>query len=275
MTTVEDVGAEDPATWDDLFVRDVDERPVQFVRPADTDRPTWAAYEDGTYLGTVAAEPDGGRPLWRVHTTHEGHRVLDDAVRALRRPATWPREREQVAHWARRLLADDELLAVDVESTGLDNAYAVQIAAVDRAGTVVFNEYVQPHAAIEQAAIAVHGITPERVAQAASFGELLSPLTDVLLGRTLVSYKADFDRGVFERELARHHGDTAAAEQWLSRVRWEDAMVPYAVWRGLWSVKRGAYRNQPLGGPHDAVEDCKLLLAKLEQMAATVPAPPW
>lgn len=52
-------------------------------------------------------------------------------------------------------------------------------------------------------------------------------------------------------------------------------MVPYAVWRGLWSAKRGAYRNQPLGGPHDAVADCKLLLAKLEQMVATVPAARW
>lgn len=55
----------------------------------------------------------------------------------------------------------------------------------------------------------------------------------------------------------------------------EDAMVPYAVWRGLWSVKRGAYRNQPLGGPQEAAADCKLLLAKLEQMAQSLPAAPW
>ncbi|MBK3640116.1 3'-5' exonuclease [Streptomyces sp. MBT33] len=265
----------DPARLEDLFTRTVDEHPVQFVRPADTDRPTWAAYEGGTYLGTVNAEPDGSRPRWRVQTTHEAHDDLDDAVRALRRPASWPREREQAAHWARRLLADDSLLAVDVETTGLNNAYAVQIAAVDRSGIVVFNEHVRPNAVLEPAAVAVHGITPERVASAATFTELLPRLTDVLHGRTLVSYKADFDRGVFERELARHHGDPAAAGQWLGRVRWEDAMVPEAVWRGLWSVKRGAYRNQPLGGPHDAVADCKLLLAKLEQMAATVPAPRW
>lgn len=31
---------EDPTRWEDLFVRDVDEQPVEFVRPADTDRPT-------------------------------------------------------------------------------------------------------------------------------------------------------------------------------------------------------------------------------------------
>jgi DNA polymerase-3 subunit epsilon len=265
----------DPAQREDLFTRTVDEHPVQFVRPADTDRPTWATYEGSRYLGTLSAELDGGQPRWRVQTSHEAHHDLDDAVRALRRPASWPREREQVARWARRLLADETLTAVDVETTGLENAYAMQIAAVARDGTVVFNEYVQPNAVIEPAAVKVHGITPERVVQAPDFGALLPRLTDVLHGRTVVAYKMDFDRGVFERELIRHHGDATAAEEWLGHIRWEDAMVPYAVWRGLWSIKRGAYRNQPLGGPHDAVADCRLLLAKLEQMGATTPAARW
>ncbi|MFG2425697.1 exonuclease domain-containing protein [Streptomyces sp. NPDC048448] len=184
----------DPDQWEDLFTRTVDEHPVQFVRPADTDRPTWATYEGGQYLGTLSAKLDGGRPRWRVQATRETHHDLDDAVRALRRPA------------------GDGLLAVDVETTGLQDAYAVQIAAVDRRGGVAFNEYVQPNAVIEQAAVAVHGIAPERVASAATFGELLPRLTDVLHGRTLVSYNAPFDRGVFERELARHHGAPAAAE---------------------------------------------------------------
>jgi DNA polymerase-3 subunit epsilon len=269
VTTAQETG--DPADWDDLFARAVDERTVHFVRPADTDRPTWAVYEAALYLGSVTAQSDTGEPLWRVQGHHETHADLDDAIRALRRPPSWAYEREQAADWARCLLADDSLLAVDVESTGLENAYAVQIAAVDRSGTVVFNEYVQPNAVIEPAAIAVHGITPERVAQAPDFAQLLPRLTDVLHGRTALAYKMDFDRGVFGRELTRHHGDTAATAQWLGRVRWQDAMAPYAVWRGLWSVKRGTYRNQPLGGPHDAVADCRLLLAKLEQMAATVP----
>ncbi|MFE1775545.1 3'-5' exonuclease [Streptomyces sp. NPDC059008] len=160
-----------------------------------------------------------------------------------------------------------------METTGLEDAYAVQVAAVDRRGTVVFNEYVQPNAPLEPAAVAVHGITPDRLAQAPVFAELLPRLTDVFHGTTAVAYKMDFDRGVIERELHRHHGDPAAADAWLARVR-EDAMVPYAVWRGLWSVKRGAYRNQPLGGPHDAVADARLLIAKLE-MAATPSTSPW
>ncbi|GAA2201533.1 hypothetical protein GCM10009787_56860 [Streptomyces bangladeshensis] len=53
---------------------------MQFVRPADTNRPPWAAYGGGTYRGTVSGEPDGWRPDWRVQTTHEAHRNLDDVV---------------------------------------------------------------------------------------------------------------------------------------------------------------------------------------------------
>ncbi|MFI5867547.1 hypothetical protein [Streptomyces sp. NPDC051546] len=85
----------------------------------------------------------------------------------------------------------------------------------------------------------------------------------------------DFDRGVFERELVRHYGSAEAADRWLAGCRWHDAMVPYAVWKGLWSVKRGTYRNQRLGGPHDAVADCRLLLDKLRQVAQALPVPRW
>ncbi|MCY0924225.1 hypothetical protein OS965_40030 [Streptomyces sp. H27-G5] len=76
-----------------------------------------------------------------------------------------------------------------------------------------------------------------------------------------------FDRGVLERELTRHHASTIDAQGWLGHCRWEEAMVPYAVWKGLWSVKRGVYRNQRLGGPHNAVADARLLLTTLRTMA--------
>ncbi len=29
-------------------------------------------------------------------------------------------------------------------------------------------------------------------------------------------------------------------------------MVPYAVWRGLWSIKRDIYATSSLDGPHDS-----------------------
>ncbi|MGW1625665.1 3'-5' exonuclease [Streptomyces sp. NPDC002172] len=264
-----------PSELGDLFSLEVDERPVQFVRPADTDRPDWGVYDDSTarqFLGMVHSELSDGAQVWRVGATAERHGTLDDAVRALRRPASWPRERSQVQDWARRVLADESLLSVDVETTGLGDAWAVQIAATDRTGTVVFNEYVNPLADIDPKAVALHKITPERVADAATFAELLPELTKVMAGRRCLFYNMSFDRGVFERELKRHHGADAPAAQWLDRCRWEDAMEPYAVWKGLWSVKRGRYRAQKLGGPHDAVEDCRVLLSRVEQMAAVPPS---
>lgn len=77
---------EDPTGWDDLFVQDVDDHPVRFVKPADTDGPTWTLYQDEVYLGTVSAHPDGHRPRWRIHATGRIHHDLADAVRALRGP---------------------------------------------------------------------------------------------------------------------------------------------------------------------------------------------
>jgi DNA polymerase-3 subunit epsilon len=270
------VNLAEPASLEDLFTHHVDEHKVQLIRPAGTDRPIWAAYDNGQYQGAVTAERhDGQAPLWRVVATQEEHACLDDAIRAMRRPSSWPRERDEAARWARRLLADGSFLVIDVKTTGLDNGYAVQIAAVDRRGTLVFNEYVQPNAVIDPAALVVHGISPERIAQSAAFGELLPAFTDVLRGRTLVSYNAGFAHGVLERELIRHHGDVAAVKQWMDRLNWEDAMMPYAVWRGLWSAKCCMYQLVPLGGLHDAVADCRLLLAKLEQMATFVPADYW
>lgn len=263
----------DPDRWDDLLTRDVDGRSVELVRPADTSGPCWAAYESGDYLGTVAVELDGEDPVWRVLSTHESFETVADAVRALRRPSSWPRERREASRWARTLLADETLTVVDVETTGLDQAWAVQIAAVDRDGVVIFSEYVDPRADIEPDAIAVHGITPERVAGAPVFGELVEDLAAGLHGRTLVAYNAAFDAGVFERELTRHFGAADAAGEWMAQCRWHDAMVPYAVWRGLWSLKHGTYRAQRLGGSHDAVADCRMLLRKLELMTRTVPAP--
>ncbi|MER5917555.1 DUF397 domain-containing protein [Streptomyces sp. NPDC001982] len=49
---------------------------------------------------------------------------------------------------------------------------------------MLFNEYAQPNAVIEREAVAVHKITPERLTQAATFGELPPRLTGIGKVRT-------------------------------------------------------------------------------------------
>ncbi|CAM5651114.1 3'-5' exonuclease [Streptomyces griseorubiginosus] len=248
-----------------LFTRTIDTRAVCFVRPGDTDRPTWALYEDARYLGTVHAQFDSGRN-WHVQTLREQHTHLDDAVRALRRPASWRTEHERVRRWVHGILADPRLVVLDVQTTALTEPWAVQIGVTDRHGTVLFNEHLNPLADIAPAATALHGITRQQVADAPSFAAIAHHLGQLLHHRRCLIYNAAFDHGVLERELRRYFRSTAHARAWLGQCTWVDAMRPYAAWKGLWSARRHSYRFQPLGGSYEAVTNCRLLLSTLDQV---------
>ncbi|MFG2794020.1 exonuclease domain-containing protein [Streptomyces sp. NPDC048419] len=248
-----------------LFTRTVDARAAHFVRPGDTDRPTWAVYEDTCYLGTVHAQFDSGRH-WHVQSLKEQHLRLDDAVRALRRPATWPADHERVGRWARNVLADPRLVVLDVQTTTLTEPWAVQIGLTDRHGNVLFNEHLNPLADVAPAATALHGITQQRAAAAPPFAAFVPHLAQLMHGRRCLTYNAAFDRRVLERELHRYFRCTTRARAWLGKSTWADAMGPYATWKGLWSARHRSYRCQPLGSSYEAVTNCRLLLTTLEQV---------
>ncbi|MFE4336869.1 hypothetical protein ACFRQM_48385 [Streptomyces sp. NPDC056831] len=132
---------DDVAEWDHWLEYMVDGASVQLVRPSDTDRPTWAAYEEARYLGTVHSRFDlDGR--WHVQSLNERHLSLDDALRALRRPHGWAVDREHVRRWARGTLSDPHLIVLDVQTTGFDTDWAVQIGVTDRDGNALFDELV-------------------------------------------------------------------------------------------------------------------------------------
>ncbi|MFJ7105694.1 3'-5' exonuclease [Streptomyces albogriseolus] len=205
-----------------------------------------------------------------MQSTAEQWLCLDDAVRVLRRPSSWSHQRDQAARWARAVLADPALLVIDVQTAGLgQQAWAVQIAVTDRTGRAVVNELLNPCEPIAATASELHGITSSHVARAPRFADLLPELSGVLAGRRCVAYKVRFDRSVLARELLRHHEDVSSVRVWLGQTRWEDAMGPAAVARGLWSADRLQYRNQRLGGCYDAAEKCRTLLRRLHSLAGS------
>ncbi|MEU2835445.1 hypothetical protein ABZ667_44015 [Streptomyces lavendulae] len=160
--------------------------------------------------------------------------ILDDQA-----AASWPVERTEAALWANRLLHDKTLAVLGTETTGTVTPYVLRITVLDRHGTCLLDETVQPGAAAEQPATENHTITPAPSTSIPRFADLLPALAETLHGRSIVSCDTVCDPGVLARELERHQ--EGSARHWLDRVRWHDAMAPFefppGCGSGWWSVR--------------------------------------
>ncbi|MFD9286576.1 hypothetical protein ACFWD7_57585 [Streptomyces mirabilis] len=262
--TVADI--EDLGEAKDVFVRDIDGRRVQFVMPAGSERPTWVAYDGEAYIGIVHVWQGGGQPVWRVQSTGESFRILDDAVRVLRRPSSWSEERARAVQWAESMLADSSLVVIGIETTDFEDPMTMQIAAVTVNGTVLLEEDIRFDSVDEPASAGLQGTVSARAATESTLAEVLPRLSLIFQGHTLVSYDSASGRRDLERGLSRHFGSSDAAASWLGQAWWEEAMQPYAVWRGLWSLKDQAYRTVLSHTPETATARCHSLVAKLREM---------
>jgi DNA polymerase III subunit epsilon len=172
--------------------------------------------------------------------------------------------------WARSLLAGDDWLIIDTETTGLDGAAEiVQIGLLAPDGEVVLETLVRPTTRIPWQATAIHGITDDHCADAPSYGDLHLHVLALIGRRRLVCYNADYDRRLL-RQTAALHGCRVPSERTLV---WECAMRQYARYVGQWNASRGDYRFQrlpPIPGQasHSAIADCRATLALLQRMAS-------
>lgn len=243
------------------------------VQPNDTDRPMWGAYSrpeqtPASFLGTVHVQDGDQDRRWRVQSTSDRYGHLDDAVRAMRRPTSWRQDRERARRWARTALDDPALRLLDIQTTGLAPAWAVQIAVLDTAGRVLIDEVLDPSAEITPDASALHGITAATVTDAPGFADLLPELTSVLHRRRCVAYGMRFDFRVLLEELNRHFRTSGPARRWMAASRWEDAMPQFAAAAGLWSARHHTYRWQRLDGAYHAATNCQTLLTQMHRLAA-------
>ena len=98
-------------------------------------------------------------------------------------------------------------IVFDTETTGLEAGIdkLVEIGAVELVNRVptgrVWHRYVNPGRPISPDAIAVHGITNEKVAHEPRFRELAADLAAFLEGATLIAHNASFDVGFLDAEF--------------------------------------------------------------------------
>ncbi len=102
-------------------------------------------------------------------------------------------------------------IVLDTETTGLDPAEGhaiIEIGAVELINRRVtnadlFHEYINPHRTIDAAAIEIHGITNEMLADKPCFADVVERFLAVVEGAELLIHNAPFDVGFLNAEIRR------------------------------------------------------------------------
>ena len=158
--------------------------------------------------------------------------------------------------WAQHMLENDVVI-LDTETTGLrnkSNVEIIELAIVSIKGKVLFNRRFKPKYRIPKRVIGIHGITNELVANEPSFPNHHREISEILKGKVVVAYNADFDRELLRRtcDMWKHASIDCS---------WECAMKVFRAYS-----KAPKWQKLP-GVTHSALGDCKAVLRLLRAMA--------
>lgn len=99
-------------------------------------------------------------------------------------------------------------IVLDTETTGLDPKQGhriIELAAIELDGRKIslrrFHRYLNPEREIEAGAVAVHGLTYERLQNEPKFGDIAAGFLEFIAGGELIIHNAPFDIGFLNREL--------------------------------------------------------------------------
>jgi DNA polymerase-3 subunit epsilon len=173
--------------------------------------------------------------------------------------------RRQASAWARQVLADDQAVILDTETTGLEQRdEIIEIALINPQGATLLNTLVKPHGQIPPDVSAIHRITPADVAAAPTWPEIDAQVTALLRAASrIVIYNVNFDTRMLRH--TRHRYDLPPLN--IPAKRYECAMQHYAEFYGQWSNSRQSFKWQRLEGGHRALGDCMAVLKTLQKMA--------
>src|SRR3989338_9759524 len=99
-------------------------------------------------------------------------------------------------------------IVLDTETTGLDPRQGhriIELAAIELDGRKVslrrFHRYLNPEREIDAGAVAVHGLTYERLQNEAKFADIAASFLEFIEGAELIIHNAPFDMGFLNHEL--------------------------------------------------------------------------
>ena len=101
-------------------------------------------------------------------------------------------------------------IVLDTETTGLEIAQGhriIEIGCVELVNRKLtgnhYHQYINPHRAIDQGALEVHGITSEFLADKPAFESISAAFIEFVQGAELIIHNAPFDLGFLDSELQR------------------------------------------------------------------------
>jgi len=197
------------------------------------------------------------------------------------------KDRNEAILWARGLMQRSDWLIMDTETTGLKQSgrnlasydEIIQIGIIDPHGNTVFESLINPiKRRMAQDARDIHGIDFRMLKDAPRFREILPKLSDILNGKLVIAYNAEFEKQMLIQTCAKIPKELREANDFQCTMHC--AMSEYSQFIGEWSDYYKDYKWQKLPeATHNVVEDCLAVLTIIKEMAnaelSPIPDPWW
>ena len=169
---------------------------------------------------------------------------------------------ELCQNWLRR-----KALFLDTETTGLDEqAEVVELAILDHQGRPVWEGLIRPTVPITPTLTAIHGISNEMVADAPTWADVHNEIGEVISGRLIVAYNAEFDRRIIRQTCALHGLPEHPAEWACAMQMYQDHTGNHRWIKLIEAAKQcGVY---PIGQVHQATTDALMCLHIVKRIAS-------
>jgi len=124
-------------------------------------------------------------------------------------------------------------IVLDTETTGFDPKTGdrlIEIGCIEIEDLLptgrTFHRYVNPERLIPPGAIAVHGITDDKVKTAPKFREIVGDLMEFVGDAPIIAHNANFDRAFVEWECTNCGRDLIPVERWIDTLQLAQQRFP-------------------------------------------------
>lgn len=124
-------------------------------------------------------------------------------------------------------------IVLDTETTGFDPKTGdrlIEIGCIEIEDLLptgrTFHRYINPERLIPPGAIAVHGITDDKVKTAPKFREIVGDLMEFVGDAPIIAHNANFDRAFVEWECTNCGRDLIPVERWIDTLQLAQQRFP-------------------------------------------------